>query len=426
MLEDTPPDGAETLPTFTKAGDLTKFLNRKDVRESISDRDTLLQNAARVADKLKIALIVSQKMTEKKAIQESNTIIEHYLDELREAMGKLAQMKGEEVRDQFLTLSVTAPKEIQDALEEAQKANPERYAQWHDTKDPNLGGSVGDVLEKIIGHFTPPGQIAEDGTFAWEEGEKGSSYLTPNRWQNRPSIDGALVRADYEIFRKIHATPGSKEQAVLDAVYRNMKKLYTMDKSNMTFVNSTPALRPGVRFMFTLFFAGVTIYSLLLAKKDPKQLWKTGIAIGFLLFLIRKPDSELRFLSGPRYEALTKKLQGTEAGKAVFLALGKPENRDALNKFAKRERLRALAPVSQGGIPNSKESKRLLLQDMGIGEGSPAGKILMDDAMPVANILELSQTLQKFSEEELGIAEQFVRRGIDPVKAAAGVPIVGA
>ena len=89
----------------------------------------------------------------------------------------------------------------------------------------------------------------------------------------------------------------------------------------------------------------------------------------------------------------------------------------------KRERQRIALPVTQRkDLPGSEQSYATLIDDIGLTKNKEAAKILR--AMPFSEIEELSKTLHKFNPEELEIAEQFVRRGIDPVKAAAEVPIV--
>ena len=412
MPPDDPSDGTDALPSFTEKGDLKKFINeRKDVQEVISDRDTLTQNAVRVAGKLQLALTVSRGMEDAAAKKMSDAIINKYIDELAATMNTRIQMEGEGVRDQFLALSEAAPKEIKDALAEAKKANP----QWYEMHE--------EQCENILGHFAPPPNMKDGEFIEGEKEEKGGSYLSSHRWLGRPSIDGDLVKADWEIFRKIHAVPGTKEQAALDAMEKNMRQLYDMDKSNMTFINSTPALRPGARFAWSFLLAGAGLFSLLIAWKNKSVPKKGLLAIGLLLYLNRNRDSKLSFLSSPQYQSLTKELQGTEEGKKVLQALGESGNRTALKEFAKRERSRTTLPVTQRKeLPASEESYAMLIAEMGFGKESAEAKRIR--AMPFSDIFELSKTLHKFNPEELEIAEQFVRRGIDPVKAAAEVPIV--
>lgn len=375
--------------------------------ESISLRATVVQNAANVANKLKLALTVSHQMQEKDAEKKSWEIVNKYIDELAATMNARIQMEGEGVRDQFLALSEAAPKEIQDALAEAKKANP----QWYDMHEERL--------ETILEHFAPPPNMKNGGFIEGEKEEKGGSYLSSHRWLGRPSIDGDLVRADWEIFRKIHAVPGSTEQAALNVIESNMRTLYDMDQGNLTFVNSTPPLRPGARFAWSFLLAGAGLFSLLVARKTKRFPKKGLLAIGLLVYLNRNRDSRLFFLSGPRYEALTKKLQGSEGGKAVFQALGESKNRTALKEFVKRER--SLPVIERKDLPDSEESYATLIDNIGLAKNKEAAKRLRE--MSFSDIEELSKTLQQFNPEELEIAEQFVRRKIDPLKAAAEVPV---
>ena len=394
MPDDVSSDGPDALPSFTEKGDLKKFINeRKDVQEVISDRDALVQNAVRVAGKLQLALTMSRGMEDAAAKKMSDAIINKYIDELAATMNARIQMEGEQVKKEFTELI---------------QIKPSLLSTLNGLKgftDTDRGS-----LEKIIEHFALP-----------DDADDGKSYL--GTWMGRDAINGRLMQTDYAILSIIHAPQGTPEHAFLQEIENNMKKLQQMDPSNLTFINSTPSLRPGARFAWSFLLAGAGLFSLLIAWKNKSVPKKGLLAIGLLLYLNRNRDSKLSFLSSPQYQSLTKELQGTEEGKKVLQALGESGNRTALKEFAKRERSRTTLPVTQRKeLPASEESYAMLIAEMGFGKESAEAKRIR--AMPFSDIFELSKTLHKFNPEELEIAEQFVRRGIDPVKAAAEVPIV--
>lgn len=371
-------------------------------KDALVLRDSIPGNAYRIAQKIHLVFGVSPEKSQK--------IVNKYIDELAATVNERMQGEGERVRVEFLALSKSAPKEIQDLIREARKVN----APWCDQHQ--------EQFDVILGHFGLPSTMQNGKFLEGEKGERGESYLTADRWQKRPSIDGELVRKDHEKLRNIDAVPGSAEQLVLKAIDTNMRALYDMDRENMSFVNSAPSLRPGARFAWSFLLAGIVLYSGLIAWKTKRVPKKGLLALGLLLYLNRNRGSELRMLADGRYETLTKELQGSEEGKNVFQALGQSGNRTALKEFAAREKKRQSLPANQReGLPSSDESYALLTEELGFTPESVGGKKLR--SMPVADIYELSKSLQRFSDEEMEIAMQFVRRKIDVPEAIASVPL---
>ena len=374
-----PSTGAES-PGFTpvqwdKANEGESFQNFLEANnESVKHKETVTTAAISVAKQLQLALSIPSAEAEK--------IVQRNMGALTATMNERIQMEGVQVKEKYIAL-INDPVRGRSSMEgKLQKLN------GFTEKDRKS-------LEGILSHFVVLG-----------DKERGKSYLT--RWMNRDATNGRLAQEDYEAFKRIHAPEGSKEKAFLDQLYDNMLELRKMDPENLTFVNSMPRMSNGARFVASLLLGGIALFSLLMARKSGRIPKKGLVALGLLFYIHRNPESKLSFLSSSRYETLTKELRGSKEGTAVIDALGDKRNRTALRDFARRESKRqSLSATQRGGLQNSTDSINELTASLGLG-GEKARKLR---SMEVADILELSGTLQKFSREELDITGEFVKTG---------------
>ncbi|MEK7563725.1 MAG: hypothetical protein AAB544_05035 [Patescibacteria group bacterium] len=414
MPDATPSAGGfDKLPVWEPTREnFADLLQTPEYQNVISSRETLAQNAATVMEKLKLLLTMRNGLPDGEAKIQADKLVREYIDELAASMNARLQAEGEKVRVGFLALSATATAQIEEAIEKA-RGDKESPA-WVDANDA--------LFRRIIGRFSPPASMP-DGKL--EEGavtEKGESYLSPDAWQKRISIDGKLVQEDWDALQKIKPPDGTAAYAAFEAMRGNLQQLQVIDSNNFTFIRSTPALRPGVRFALSLFLAGATLISFLIATKT-KRLPKKGLlALGLLLYLNRNRASPLSFLSGPRYAELTRELRGDAAGKEVFEKLGDKDHRTDIKEFVARERKRFSLPVhAREGFSNADESYATLMEALGIDPESSAGKRLRK--MPPNDIAELSSVIHKFTPEEMEIAVQLVRRDVDIPRDVGAIPM---
>ncbi len=355
--------------------------------------DTTVEGARRVAAKLLLnEQIVNmpglspEKHKELEMQTNAITMRGEYLDALAATMNERLQKEGAGIKKKF----------IDDLVEDKERG---RNAMLNRLEGLNgLTEKDKKDLRKIIGHFA----LAEDS-------EDGKSYLT--RWLNRDATNGYLVQEDYPVFQRIakNAPKGAPEEKFLADLDGNFLKLRKMDPQNLTFIRSTPTMNPGGRFMLSLLLGGIALLSLLMARKSGRIPKKGLIALGLLLYIHRNPDSKLSALSSSRYEDLTKGLRGSPEGKAVIEALGDHNHRGALKDFAKREKQRqTLPPAQRNELLDSKKSMDELIGELGLKDGA-AAKLR---SMPVAEILALGRTLQKFNAEELEIAGEYAKEDV--------------
>lgn len=397
--------GSEKLPVWEPTREnFADLLQTPEYQNVISSRETLAQNQATVMEKLKLLLTMCNGLPDGEAKIQAGDLVREYIDELAASMNARLQAEGEKVREGFLALSATATAQIEEAMKKA-RGDKESPA-WVEANDA--------LFQRIIGRFSPPASMPD--------GKLEESYLSPDIWQKRISIDGRLVQEDWDALQKIKPPDGTAAHAAFEAMRGNLQQLQVIDSNNFTFIRSTPALRPGVRFALSFLLAGAALVSFLIATKT-KRLPKKGLlALGLLLYLNRNRASPLSFLSGPRYAALTRELRGDAAGKEVFEKLGNKDNRTAIKEFVARERKRFSLPVhAREGFSNASESYATLMEALGIDPESSAGKRLRK--MPPNDIAELSSAIHKFTPEEMEIAVQLVRRDVDVARDVGTIPV---
>lgn len=398
--------GFEKLPAWKPTREnFAELLQTPEYQNVISSRETLAQNAATVMEKLKLLLIMRNGLPDGEAKIQADDLVREYIDALAASMNARLQAEGEKVRVGFLALSATAPAQIEEAIEKA-RVDKESPA-WVEANDA--------LFQRIIGRFSPPASMPD--------GKLEESYLSPDIWQKRISIDGRLVQEDWDALQKIKPPDGTAAHAAFEAMRGNLQQLQVIDSNNFTFIRSTPALRPGVRFALSFLLAGAALVSFLIATKT-KRLPKKGLlALGLLLYLNRNRASPLSFLTGPRYAALTRELRGTEEGKKVFEALGDKSNTTTfIKEFVTRERQRFSLPVhAREGFPSVDESYATLTKDLGFEPESKEGKMLRK--MSSQDIGELSGIISKFTPKEMEIAVQFVRRDVDAARDVGAIPV---
>ncbi len=386
MSTESPTDGAK-IPSRTSAEILG--LSKENIERI--PLDVSLEIARRTAAKMllneKILSMPGLSPEKRKELEDQTNAITlrgEYLDALAATMNERLEKEGAGIKEKFIKLV-------------------ENKGRGREKMLSRLEGLQGftendkEALRKIVGHFA----LADDS-------EDGKSYLT--RWLNRDATNGRLVQQDLPVFERIekNAPKDSEEGKFLAALRNNLLELRRMDPQNLTFVRSTPRMSAGGKFIVSLLLGGIALLSLLMARKSGRIPKKGLIALGLLLYIHRNPDSKLSALSSSRYEELTKSLRGTPGGKGVIEALGDRNHRTALKDFAKREKQRqTLAPTARNDLQSSKESMDELIGELGLKDAE-AEKLR---SMPVAEILELSKTLQKFNPEELEIAGEYAKAG---------------
>ncbi|OGJ59310.1 hypothetical protein A2881_00020 [Candidatus Peribacteria bacterium RIFCSPHIGHO2_01_FULL_55_13] len=410
MTADTSPAGGfDKLPTWEPTQkEFHDLLQTPEYQNVISERETLERNKYLVIEKLKVALAARNSITDKEAQPHADRLVHFYIDELVASMNESLQAEGEKVREGFLALSATAPTQIEAAIKKANKESPAWVA-------------ANDVLfQRIMDRLSPPASMPDGKPEEGAVTKKGESYLSPDAWQKRISIDGRLVQEDWDALQKIKPpSDADAAYAAFETISGSLQQLQVIDSNNFTFIRSTPALRPGVRFALSFVLAGAALVSFLVAMKT-KRLPKKGLlALGLLLYLNRNRASRLSFLSGSGYEPLTTALRGTEEGKQVFEALGDKSNAQAIKDFTDREKKRFSLPVNaREGFPKVDASYTTLISELGLK--SEAGEKLRK--MSAENIGKLSAITSKFTPEEMEIALQFVRRNIDVPTAVNSLP----
>lgn len=375
----------------------------KESEKAIVLQDPLVYNARRVAQKLQLALQARGNSPEHSR-EMANKIITKYIDDLAGSMHERIQREGSLVREGYL-------KKVPDVQAMLPKLEKLRFTE----RDK-------EVMRRMIERFSDPAHPAA-------EDEK--TYL--GRWMDRDAVDGRLIAQDYDAFATIerNTLPGSEEQAFVRRLHEHLRDLRRLDPQNLTLYSSAPRMSNGGRFAVSLMLGAVGLLSLLVARKTGQIPKKGLMALGLLLYLNRNPGSKLAFITSENYEPLTKELQGTEEGRKIFAALGGRGNQEALAAFKRREKQRMQLPIGQREeLPSVEESLKELMQDLGLQGKENERKEYVPSAeerklreMGIENIISLSSTLQKFSEEELDIATDFVRRNIDPAKEIKKIPI---